>query len=305
MLINPNLSQIATFVAVAEAGSFRSAADQLCISPPAVSARIQQLEQTLGVRLFNRTTRSVSLTAEGRRLLGTSTQALSELMRVTGQLKSEAALTTGRVRLATVVSIASTILPGLLHEFATLHPGLIVDFIDVGSETAKRSVLDGHSDLALTSMTLASRGLAFELLYREECLPVVHREHPLCAKRSVELRQLARHVLIGPPKGSDFHHILSSAFASAGLRFEPRREVVASATIAALVDEGHGIAFLTRPYLRRFNMQNSRMLRLRPHGIWRDLGIVTAENRELSPAARAFRAFLLQRLGDARRTDPR
>jgi LysR family carnitine catabolism transcriptional activator len=297
---NLNLSQIATFVAVAEAGSFRSAADQLCISPPAVSARIQQLEQTLGVRLFNRTTRSVSLTAEGGRLLGTSTQALSELTRMTSQLKSEAALAIGRVNLATVVSISSTILPGLLHEFAKQHPGLIVDFIDVGSETAKKSVLDGHSDLALTSMTLASRGLVFEPLYREECLPVVHRDHPLATRRSVDLRQVARHTLIGPPKGSDFFHILSSAFAAESIRFEPQRVVIASATIAALVDAGHGIAFLTRPYLLRLNMTNSKMLRLKPHPIWRDNGIVTAENRSLSPAAQAFRAFLVRRLGNPR-----
>jgi DNA-binding transcriptional LysR family regulator len=303
--INLNLSQISTFVAVAEAGSFRSAADQLCISPPAVSARIQQLEQTLGVRLFNRTTRSVSLTAEGKRLLGTSTQALSELTRMTSQLKNEAALATGRVHLATMVSISSTILPGLLHEFASQHPGLIVDFIDVGSETAKKSVLDSHSDLALTSMTLACRGLVFEPLYREECLPVVHRDHPLSARRSVELRQLARYTLIGPPKGSEFHHILSSAFAAEGFRFEPQREVVATATIAALVDEGHGIAFLTKPYLQRLNMVNSKMLRLKPHAIWRDIGIVAAENRALSPAAKAFRAFLVRRLGDARSSEPR
>jgi len=303
--INLNLSQISTFVAVAEAGSFRSAADQLCISPPAVSARIQQLEQALGVRLFNRTTRSVSLTAEGRRLLGTSTQALAELTRMTRQLKSEAALATGRVHLATMVSISSTILPVLLHEFAKQHPGLLVDFIDVGSETAKKLVLDGQSDLALTSMTLACRGLVFDPLYREECLPVVHRDHPLAARRSVELRQLAPYTLIGPPKESDYFHILSSAFAAEGLRFEPERQVIATATIAALVDEGHGIAFLTKPYLLRLNMTNSKMLRLKPHAIWRDIGIVTAESRALSPAADAFRAFLVRRVGDARFLEPR
>ncbi len=298
MASNLNLAQIETFVSVAEARSFRAAADQLCISPPAVSARIQQLEQSLGVQLFNRTTRSVSLTSEGQRLYASSSRALSELIRMTRQLESEAALTTGRVHFAVLVSIASSTLPALLSSFARRHPGLVVTFVDVLSNGAAKAVLDGDVDFALSSLSVTRKGLLFEPLYGEACDALVRIDHPLAVHDTVRIEQLAQYPLLSPPKGTQLHGILSSAFAAHGIAFEPRHEANASSTIVALVDQGHGVAFLSQGQLRHLKTDHIKALRIDPNPVRRDIGIVTAEGRSLSPAAEALRDFLVETLSD-------
>jgi DNA-binding transcriptional LysR family regulator len=295
---NLNLAQIETFVSVAESRSFRAAADQLCISPPAVSARIQQLEQSLGVQLFNRTTRSVSLTSEGQRLYASASRALSELLRMTRQLESESALTTGRVHFAALVSITSSSMPALLSEFSKRHPGLLVTVLDVLSNGAAKAVLDGDVDFALSSLSVARKGLMFEPLYSEACDALVRFDHPLAALDSVRLEQLAQYPLLSPPKGTQLHGILTSAFAARGIAFEPRHEANASSTIVALVDQGHGIAFLSAGHLLHLRTEHTKALRIDPNPVRRDIGIVTAEGRSLSPAARTLRNFLVDKLTD-------
>jgi LysR family carnitine catabolism transcriptional activator len=106
-----SIRQMQAFKTVAEAGSFKDAADRLHLSQPALSAAIRKLEETLGVRLFDRTTRRMALTAEGHELLRLSARLIDEFETVTGDLRDYLARRRGRVVVAALPSLAAITLP--------------------------------------------------------------------------------------------------------------------------------------------------------------------------------------------------
>ena len=115
--INFDLQQLQAFVAVAERGSFRAAADQIHLSAPALSRRIDKLETILGARLFNRTTRAVELTPLGRVFLDRARAALDDLESAILGISDIAASSSGRVTVACVPSAAIHFLPTVVGSF--------------------------------------------------------------------------------------------------------------------------------------------------------------------------------------------
>lgn len=102
----PNINKMRSFIAVAEHGSFRKAAETLNMSQPALSAHVRDLEDGIGVSLLSRTTRSVRLTREGEHFLVRSKRALYEIQSAVRELQDEAALRRGRITVACVPTIA-------------------------------------------------------------------------------------------------------------------------------------------------------------------------------------------------------
>lgn len=292
-----NLSHMATFIAVAESGGFRAAADRLFVSPPAVSTRIKQLELSLGVRLFHRTTRSVTLTGEGTRLLAAATNAVSELNRVTDQLRSESHLSSGSTSVATMFSLASTIFPPLLKSFSERYPNLSVGLVDATADVAVDHLLDGRCDLAVTARLPLNRLLRFETLFREDCFAVVPRAHSLSAIRVLGVEQLDKATLLVPPRGSAFRTQLDHTLAETGLQVD-LKDSNSTSTSIALAESGHGIALITRSYRAKVDLTRCRVVRLKNDFLSRDVGLVTVEHRALSPAAAALKAFIRKKWHD-------
>ena len=117
-----NFKLLQTFLAVAEHSSFKKAADALFISMPAVSMQIKQLEEQLGVALFQRTTRKVDLTAEGEQLMITARRAMAELESGLARLQKIVDVQQGHLSFGCVPTIARTRLPAILTEFAKKYP---------------------------------------------------------------------------------------------------------------------------------------------------------------------------------------
>ena len=172
-MINFSLPQVAAFIAVAEAGSFRAAAERLHLSQPAVSARVRQLEDHLQVHLFNRTTRSVSLTPAGERLLHASARALGELEHLADELREEAGLARGRIAVAAIPSIAGTILPPAMAAFRAAHPGVTVELVEVLTRRTFEAVEQGIAALGLMSGPMPRDPFDFEPLFDDPCVAVV------------------------------------------------------------------------------------------------------------------------------------
>jgi LysR family transcriptional regulator, carnitine catabolism transcriptional activator len=294
-VINLKLDQIGTFAAVADARSFRAAAERLHVAQSTVSARIRHLEESLGVRVLDRTTRSVSLTDEGNRLLAAARRAIGELEALAGQLKDEAALQRGRVCLAALPSLVATILLPAVREFSTLHPNVFVDVIDCVADRAINLVLAGDAELALTSRGPKRRELAFQPLLRDECLVIAPAGHPLARRATVLLEAVAEYPLLVPIRGAGFREVVDAAFHAAGLPMRVEREAINLSTLLAFAELGLGVTFLPSIYAARLDTSRCRVLRVRPRPIWRDIGCVTQAGKSLSPATRAFMQFLQAR----------
>ena len=167
-MINVTLSQLETFIAVAERQGFHAAARHLHLSQSAVSLRVSLLEQRLGLRLFERTTRSVSLTPEGERLLNTARHTLHDIEQLIFQLSDEGALNRGRFRMAALPSTAATIVPVALAGFRERYPNIQIHVIDAVADRAVSAVLTGDVEFALTTGVQQPPGLVFEKLFTDE-----------------------------------------------------------------------------------------------------------------------------------------
>ena len=129
-MLGITIKQLETFVAVAETGGFRRAAERLNLSQSAVTAHVQALEDQLGVPLFHRTTRSVRLTEAGESLLGQAGRTLAGLEETVRRFRDEAAVRRGRVTLATAPSFAGSLLPGILADFHHRFPHVAVQVVE-------------------------------------------------------------------------------------------------------------------------------------------------------------------------------
>lgn len=232
------------FVAVAEELHFGKAAARLHIAQPALSQQIRALELDLGVRLFDRSTRSVELSDAGRAMLPAARRALDELAAARRAARLGLGEVVGRVRIGFAGASSQLALPKLTRAVSTRLPG--VELVLTGqtyATAAAEDVAAGRLDLGFSRLPMPALGLAHHLYAHERLVAVLPTNHPLAEAGPIEMRELAEEsfVTFPPETGSSVRNALVRAAAHAG--FSPRIVQVApdSYTILGLVDAGVGI----------------------------------------------------------------
>jgi DNA-binding transcriptional LysR family regulator len=255
-----SLKQIETFYCVARNGSFQSAAAQLHTTQPAVSSRIRELEQALGVQLFDRSGRQARLTARGRELVTHAQRLLAVAAAIREEIGGPEALV-GLVRLGVADTIALTWLPELLNRFAEQLPGLGIELeIDL-SINLLRLLMDRQIDIAFMVGPVPGPALASERLGSVELAWMAGAGLPLPAE-PVLPAALAALPIITHSRGSHQHVMIQQWFRSRGL--EPRRLSACSslATIIHLTISGFGLSVLpVRAMTRQLEAGELRVVR--------------------------------------------
>lgn len=144
--------QLDAFLALAEQRNFTRAAAQCHLSQPAFSALIRALEDDLGLRLFDRSTRHVDLTGEGQNFLESARRIRGEITAALAAVRDAATLQRGRVAVALLPSLAAGWLPGVLAAYRSAYPGIEIDIADVLSEPCIERVASGKADFALAAI---------------------------------------------------------------------------------------------------------------------------------------------------------
>ncbi|TMH03099.1 MAG: LysR family transcriptional regulator [Betaproteobacteria bacterium] len=148
--MNITLRQLRAFVSIGDLGSFTKAANALHATQPALSAQINQLEECLGVRLFDRSTRSVALTQVGRDLLPVVDKVLSDLQAVAARARDISQKNTGRVTVAALPSISSTLLPRAIADFHQSFPGISIGLKDAVAERIVEMIRSDEVDFGIS-----------------------------------------------------------------------------------------------------------------------------------------------------------
>lgn len=287
-LINVPLHDLEAVLAVAEHGSFRGAAIALNVSQPSISARIRHAEDVLGVKLFHRTTRKVTITDNGDRLRLRAEHALSELRLLTQEFRDEARLDRGRVVVGATPSIAAALLPSILERFRQKWSGIDVILRDDFLGRALDRVHTGGVDFAVTPTADNDRRFQSELLTSEEFLLIARKEHALVQRSTVTLRDAANYPLLTLRSQSATHELLRSAYTKAGLGFFPSFETDNLLSVFAMVNAGFGFAFVPTCTLALLNMNNLKVAHVVPDSLYRTISITRAKGRSLQPAALAL-----------------
>lgn len=295
--MNVSVRQLRAFRSVAELRSFSAAAQRLRVSQPALSTTIRKLEQVLGVRLFDRTTRQVAPTAEGEELLRIAGRLIDDFEAVSADLRDYLERRRGRVVVAALPSLAAVTLPPVLAEFAARHPGVDVRIRDTLHDDIQELVEAGAADFGLTVRPGADRPLAFDPLIVDRFVLVCRRDHPLARAGRATWAEVVRWPVVTMSRTSSVRQHLDAACAQAGIEARSHFDAAHLATVGALVRAGLGVAALpslTTPLLAFADLAE---VPLAEPTVERTMGLVRRASRSPSVAAQALIALLLERAG--------
>lgn len=294
--MNLSARQLRAFVALADERHFTRAAQRCHLTQPAFSALIRSLEETAGLRLFDRNTRHVELTAEGRVLDASARRLLADMDLVMDDLRDHAARRRGHVALAALPSLAAGWLPGLLARFSQAHPGIVLDLRDALLDPCLDMVQSGQVDFAVASRRPDMTDLDSEFLHADRYFLVCRADHPLAAQSPVRLRDIVRYPVIQLARGSSVRKHLDEALgADAPL---PVFEVEHLATVTGLVRAGLGVSVVPAMTLFHFRSDDLRVVPLAGRALTRPLYLVQRKGRSLSVAAQALYELLIAHRGD-------
>jgi len=287
-----DIDGIQAFTLVAELGGFRKAADRLHLSQTALTRRIQKLERYLGLRLLDRTTRSVALTSVGREFLPQATRLVDELTRSVDRLKDMSRWATGDVTVACVPSMAYQRLPSVIRAYAARFPGNRVRLLDRSSSAVAEAVLQGEAELGIHILDRTQSDLVTQGLMQDPFVLFCRDDHPASRFERMTWTQLREIDLIAISGASGNRALLDHQLRRRGIDVRGRWEVEHPSTAIALVAAGVGAAILPEATLLAGAHPHVRSVPLQGPVIRRTLVLVRRRGAALSPAAQAFHDLL-------------
>lgn len=293
-MIPITIKQIETFIAVADARGFRRASERLNLSQSAVTAHIQQLESTLGVPLFHRTTRSVRLTQAGNDLLERARRTLSDLDDTLRTFRDEVAMTRGRVLVACAPSFASSILPPALAAFQSQHPEIFVQVREAYGSEIIEAIRSNTVDFGIGPLERDDKDITFKHILSDGFVAVMAGNHDLASKKKLKFTDILDEPVLAMPDRSATRSVLETIFENNNRTLIPKYEMLHHQTLISMADAGLGIAVLPETAVPPKRDATYAVVPLTQPDVKRRMGILMARDHSPSPAAAAFAEMLLQ-----------
>ena len=288
------LRQLRTFTEVARRLSFTAAAKSLHLTQPAVSMQVRQLEQAAGLPLLEQVGRRVHLTDAGRELLRYAA-GISDLLREAEDAMNALQGVGGGELSIAVTSTAKYFAPRLLAEFRRNHPEARLRLAVSNREAVVRELTDNTVDLAV--MGRPPRGLDTEAApFAKHPIGIIAApDHPLVGRKRLPLERLAGETFIIRERGSGTRAAMEHVFAERGFKAGETLEMSSNETIKQAVMAGMGIAFLSMHTIG-LELRAGRLALLAVNGlpVMREWYVIHRRGKRLSPAAQAFKSFLLE-----------
>ena len=288
MSVSLNLRHLEALVAIARTGNFTRAAQALHVSQPSLTVQIHQLEETLGVRLLDRNTRSVKLTQIGKELTPVVQRLVREIEAVVMNARDLSTGDRGLVSVAALPSISSTILPRIIARFREQSPGVGVALRDVVAARILTMVKSEDVDFGVGSFPDADPDIHTIPLFTDRMRIIFPPGSPLENKRQIPLRLLTDLPLILMDQQSSVRTLIDRAFESIGHYPVPAYEVTYMSTAVGMVKAGLGVTFLPSSALEVSELSGVRSRVLNHPALTRKIVVAQKSGRSLSPAAQAF-----------------
>jgi len=305
--LRPNavsIRQLRAFVAVAQDGSITRAAQRLHLTPSALSMLVSGLENEVGVRLFERTTRKLALTDAGQTLLPSITQVFQHLDTAFDDLRQLSQRRGARLAVATSPLLAATLVPTLMASFRERFPDVALVLSDLAVDEIAAAVRAGEADLGICTADTAALDLQSTLLYQDRLMLACLGSHPLAQQHEVQWADLVGEPLALVRRGSGLRLLVEQGFAELAGQLKPAFEVAQVSTAIGLVEAGLAVSVLPWYALSRVRSVGVCGVPLAAPVVERNIVALTAGERPLTPAGQAFLAHFQQHMMSLRPAVP-
>lgn len=291
--INFEILDLRAFLSVVELGSFHRAAEFLNLSQPALSRRIQKLEQSIGAPLLERTTRHVAATAMGSELLPLVQRMLEEFDTSLFAMRDLGPNRGGLVTIACIPTAAFYFLPKVIKQFKVEYPNIRFRILDLTATEGLKAVARGEAEFGINIVGNSDPDLMFEKLAEDPFVLAARKDHPLALKSEVGWGDLEPYPLITVHRSSGNRTLLDAALARSNMKLRWFYEVTHLSTSLGLVEAGLGISVLPKMATPQEDHPFLVTRPIRKPEISRAIGIVRRRGGSLSPAAERFMTMLL------------
>jgi DNA-binding transcriptional LysR family regulator len=288
------LRQLEVFAAVAKNQSFTKAAEVLHLSQPGVSMQIKQLENSIGLQLFEQVGKKIFLTDAGREIF-TYSQSISHLLdeaeSVVEQLKG---VKSGTLAIS-VATTASHFATRLLAAFAKQHEGITISLDVTNRETLRIQLEQNERDLVIMGQPPQGLDVDADEIMENPLVVIAPTGHPLATEKNIPLSHFANEHFVVREQGSGTRSAIERFFEQHGVAFHTGIETTSNEAIKQAVEAGLGLGIVSI-HTMELELETKRLqvLDVEDFPIRRYWYIVQRKGKRLSPAAQAFKTFVLQ-----------
>jgi len=291
--VHVSLRQLRVFEAVARQLSYTRAAEELHLSQPAVSMQVRQLEEEAGLPLFERLGNRILLTEAGRELHEYSRSVNRLLQEMQEVLESLKGVNRGRLHLA-VASTVNYFAPRLLAIYHRRYPGIGLQLDVTNRERLVRLLEDNAVDLVLMGIPPTDVQVESEAFMENPLVVIAPPDHALARERAIPLTRLAEEVFVMREPGSGTRQTMERFFSERGLTIRPGMQMTRNEAVKQAVRSGLGLSVVSLHTIE-LELETRRLVTLDVEGFpdRRQWHLVYRRGKRLSPAANAFREFVL------------
>ncbi len=299
-MLHITLRQLKVFDAVALHTSYSRAAEYLHLSQPAVSMQIKQLEEAVGLPLFDQIGKKIYLTEAGHELQRYSSHILQQLTEAESVFSDMKGLRQGKLMI-TVATTASYFMPQLLGEFNRRFPGINISLDVANREVLLQRLARNETDVAIMGRPPAGLGLEAVSFMENPLVVIAPPHHPLAREQAIPLSRLQQETFLVREQGSGTRIAMERFFSEQGIRLSKGSEMSTNEAIKQAVQAGMGLGILSlNTVTLELETRRLTVLDAEAFPILRHWYVVHREGKRLSTVAQAFKMFLLEDLPQQR-----
>lgn len=286
------LNKYEIFLKTAEIGNITRTAEALHYTQAGISHAIAALEKETGFPLFIRSSSGVSLTEDGRRLLGAVQGLVNEQNNLQQTINDINGITSGTLRIGTFSSVATHWMPEIIKEFQKKYPQITFDLRFGDYDEIADMILRGQIDCGFLTAPVRE-GIAFTPIYEDPMNVLLPQGHPLAAKKSISLDEVKREPLIMQMKGSD--NDMQNILQQNKKKYTVKYVVNDDFAVMAMVKSGFGITVLPEMVWSNYKACDTLEIRPMEPEEYRNIGIAALPAEETSVLAKVFLKFMRSR----------
>lgn len=287
-----NYNYLKYFKVLAQTEHYTHAANILGISQPSLSHAINELENELGVILFEKQGRNIRLTKYGHFYFDYVNKGLSEIEHGNNFIQSMASMDSGTIDLGFIYTLGSYYIPNVMKKFLSSNPGIHFNLQQSASLNIIKYLRKQELDVGFCSMIEECNDINFIPVVKEEIVLVVSKNHPLSKYNEIDLTQIKKEEpWILYSKKSGLRPYLDQVFKSLGISPNIQCEILEDSAALGLVDINYGIALV--PNINMINLYNVKAIKITNKLQDRNIYMTTLKNRYMTPSVNKFINYIV------------